>query len=129
MMKSSLETHGDKLQATTFVTKVIGRMVGWLVPQRLKILPAAVAIIVWGGWLISLWRGSGILDAFGNVVGGDFVAFYTGGRFLLDGRFAQVYDLSAQSSFQASVASQYRQKVLCHFSTLRLQHCCTPLLR
>jgi hypothetical protein len=94
----------------TFTDSAVRRMVEWLNLRRLKAYPTIVAVITWVSWLISLWRGSGILDAFSQVVGGDFMAFYTGGRFFLDGRLAQIYDLTAQRSFQESMGVQVQIK-------------------
>jgi len=48
--------------------------------------------------VFSSW--DGLEDRFGTVVGGDFVAFYTGGRMALEGQSAKLYDLDAQKAFQ-----------------------------
>ena len=40
-----------------------------------------------------------------NAIGGDYLAFYTGGRFLLEGRLDDVYDPSAQRAFQEAVVA------------------------
>ena len=42
----------------------------------------------------------GVLGPDGDIVTGDFVAFYTGGEFLREGRGAELYDLEAQRAFQ-----------------------------
>ena len=46
----------------------------------------------------SAW--DGIEDRFGTVVGGDFLAFYTGGRMVLEGQSRELYDLDAQKELQ-----------------------------
>lgn len=90
----------------TFRYRFVRSVAGWLTPRRLKIYPASIALITWGGWLFSLWRGKGILDAFSQVIGNDFMAFYMAGRFLLDGRLTEMYDLTAQRAFQESLGVQ-----------------------
>lgn len=42
----------------------------------------------------------GLEDRFGTVVGGDFLAFYTGGRMVLEGQTHELYDLDAQEALQ-----------------------------
>jgi len=105
-MEKSDDIRDFAQRSGAFADRVVGRVVEWLTPRRLQIYPASIAIIIWGGWLFSLLRGRGNLDAFSQVVGGDFMAFYTGGRFLLDGRLAEIYNLSAQRSFQESLGVQ-----------------------
>jgi hypothetical protein len=56
--------------------------------------------ITLGGGAVQALLGSGLLDYFGHVIGVDFMAFYTGGRFFLEGRLAELYDLEVQRAFQ-----------------------------
>lgn len=83
-------------------SSLITRLAALCTPERVRRYPATVAVvflIVWlGGFLMK--RQGGVLDAWGKFLGNDFVAFYTGGRFLLDGRMHELYDLSAQHAFQ-----------------------------
>jgi hypothetical protein len=51
-------------------------------------------------------RGAGLLDASGNLIGGDFLAFYTGARLFLAGRLAESYQPGAQFGFPAQAAFQ-----------------------
>jgi hypothetical protein len=50
--------------------------------------------------------GKGLLDAAGNVVGADFLAFYTGARLLDEGRLAVAYEAGPDFSFPAQYAVQ-----------------------
>jgi alpha-1,2-mannosyltransferase len=73
----------------------------WLKPKRLRVYPAAVAICTVIAQALEFWiilaRGSSPLIL---VVGGDFIAYYTAGRFLLDGRAHELYNQVAVSAFQ-----------------------------
>ena len=60
--------------------------------------------------LQSMTFGSGFRDSFDNVIGGDFLAFYTGAHFFLDDRLPEVYDLVVQRSFQDSVVGVREDK-------------------
>lgn len=62
-------------------------------------------VLALGGGLVQAALGSGMLDRSGNVLGGDFLAFYTGGRFFEVERFDTLYDLDAQEAFQRDVAA------------------------
>jgi alpha-1,2-mannosyltransferase len=42
----------------------------------------------------------GLEDRFGTALGGDFLAFYTGGRLVLEGRTGALYDMDAQKALQ-----------------------------
>ncbi len=50
--------------------------------------------------------GKGLLDASGNVIGADFLAFYTGGRLLAEDRLASAYEAGEDFSFPAQRALQ-----------------------
>jgi hypothetical protein len=76
--------------------------------NRLRVYPAAIALTVVATWLVSMALGPGMTDLAGNVVGSDFAAFYTGGRFLLDGRMDELYDFGAQKAFQDSLVHPVR---------------------
>jgi hypothetical protein len=60
--------------------------------------------------LQSMTLGSGFRDSFDNVIGGDFLAFYTGAHFFLADRLPEVYDLEVQRSFQDSVVGLREDK-------------------
>lgn len=48
----------------------------------------------------SVAMGPGLLDASGTPVGADWLAFYTGGHFVLSGLASELWDLGAQEAFQ-----------------------------
>jgi alpha-1,2-mannosyltransferase len=62
--------------------------------------------ILWTGWLASILLGKGNLDAAGQVLGVDFLAFYTGGKLVDSGQSAELYDLRAQQAVQRQVAGE-----------------------
>ncbi len=51
---------------------------------------------LWGGWLLSLLGGSGGLDLAGQVIGTDYLQFYTAGWMIRHGQAARLYDPEAQ---------------------------------
>jgi alpha-1,2-mannosyltransferase len=55
--------------------------------------------------------GNGLENAFGGGVGGDFLAFYTGGHFVAHGAAAQLYDADAQLAFQQRVVGAELESV------------------
>jgi alpha-1,2-mannosyltransferase len=55
---------------------------------------------LWLGWLISILLGPGNRDLNGQLIGVDFLAFYTGGEILLQGQGAHLYDLEFQHLLQ-----------------------------
>ena len=61
-------------------------------------------LILWTGWLASILLGKGTRDAAGQVLGVDFLAFYTGGTLVNSGQSAELYDLRAQQAVQRQVA-------------------------
>ncbi len=56
--------------------------------------------VMWLGWLISILLGPGNRDLNGQLIGVDFLAFYTGGKILLQGQSAHLYDLKFQQPLQ-----------------------------
>lgn len=75
--------------------------------ERVQRYPATIFVVFLLVWLGGYLLGSKdrVLDAWGKFLGNDFVAFYTGARFWLDGRLASVYDLEQQHLFQAALTA------------------------
>ena len=75
--------------------------------ERVRRYPATIFVVFFVVWLggYVLWSEDRVLDAWGKFMGNDFVAFYTGGRFLLDGRLDELYLLERQHLFQASLTA------------------------
>ncbi len=80
-------------------------LAGSVTPTRIKIYPAAISATVLIIWVASLLNGPGITDGTSNIIGGDFAAFYTGGRFFIEGRTDELYDLVAQKAYQDSLVA------------------------
>jgi alpha-1,2-mannosyltransferase len=55
---------------------------------------------MWLGWLLSVLLGPGNRDLNGQLIGVDFLAFYTGGEILERGESANLYDLDFQQRLQ-----------------------------
>ena len=58
---------------------------------------------LWLAWLLSLLLGSGRVDLAGQVVGTDYLMFYTAGSTLADGAQVELYDFEAQSMRQQEI--------------------------
>jgi alpha-1,2-mannosyltransferase len=56
--------------------------------------------VLWLGWLVSILLGPGNRDLYGQLIGADFLAFYTGGKILLQGQADKLYDLAFQQTLQ-----------------------------
>ncbi len=77
----------------------------WLNPQRRRVYPLAIFLITVLGWLVSLGMGPGLTDASGTIIGADFVAFYTGGRFFWQDRMGDLYNFAAQAAVLADLVA------------------------
>jgi len=71
--------------------------------ERIKLYPATICILMFVAWGISIAVGKGLTDIAGNVIGADFMHFYTAGKFYLTGRINQLYDIGAQAAFQKNL--------------------------
>lgn len=77
--------------------------VNWLTPERLKIYPPHIPIFLFIAWGISLYLGPGLMDSQGTIIGSDFLAFYSAGKFYLTDRITELYNFHAQYLFQQSI--------------------------
>jgi hypothetical protein len=59
-----------------------------------------IGLFLWAGWLVSIFLGSDNKDLNGQIIGPDYVQFYTAGRILLQGSSAQLYDMGFQQLSQ-----------------------------
>lgn len=73
----------------------------WLTPARVRLYPATAAVVVLGGYLVSISLGEGPTDAAGAIVGADFSAFYWAGTELREGQPHGLYDIEAEAEFLA----------------------------
>jgi hypothetical protein len=83
-----------------YFTSLIEKVATWLTPERIRLYPFTICVFTFLAWGISIAMGRGLTDAFGNVIGGDFLNFYTAGNFFLNGGMTELYDINAQAAFQ-----------------------------
>ncbi len=57
-------------------------------------------LMTWGVMIVQWTGGGATRDTTGTTLGPDFMAFYTGARFVLTGHSGQLYELPAQAVFQ-----------------------------
>jgi alpha-1,2-mannosyltransferase len=62
--------------------------------------------VLWFAWLISSLVGPGNMDLAGQVVGTDYLQFYTAGVTLRQGQSADLYNFSFQSQLEQTIAGQ-----------------------
>lgn len=74
-----------------------------LTPERLRLYPPHIPVLLILAWVISQVAGQGLTDLRGTIVGSDFLAFYTAGKFYLGGRMDELYNLYSQSLFQKGI--------------------------
>ena len=60
----------------------------------------ALAGTIWAAWLVAVAAGGGTFDAFGNLVSGDHLAFYTPARLIRDGYPETLYDYPFTAAYQ-----------------------------
>lgn len=79
------------------------RLARWLTPGRMLIYPAVFSLGVVAFMAGVLWVNAVQGRPPFQIVGRDFAAFYTAGRFLLEGRVSELYSFESQSAFQFEV--------------------------
>jgi hypothetical protein len=93
------------------MTMLYGRPIGAIAhatsARRASLYARLMLILALGGGLVQMALGRGLLDRFGNVLGGDFLAFYTGASLFVQGRISELYDFAAQAEFQRAVAQPH----------------------
>lgn len=75
----------------------------FLTPRRMTYAWIAGGAL-WFAWLISSVLGPGNMDLAGQVVGTDYLQFYTSGVTLLQGQSANLYDFAYQSQLEQTIA-------------------------
>jgi len=73
-----------------------------LTPWRLKWYPRAVLFALTAGFFIAFFSGSGASTLTGRL-GGDFPAFYSAGRIIVEGDWKNLYSAEKQASLQKSL--------------------------
>ena len=88
------------------------RIANVVTKERFLYYCGSVALVSLLGYLAHLFTGEGLLDHFGKVLGTDFIAFYTGGNFFINGTLEKAYHylpngtFPEQLSFQVSIAGE-----------------------
>ncbi len=98
-------SSADQPKLHSVYARSVEAIVAWLTPGRLKVYPTTIAALTFAAWGVSQALGPGLTDVSETIIGADFAAFYMGGRFFLEGRLAELYDLSAQKDFQAGLVA------------------------
>jgi len=81
-------------------------LISWLTPllaPRRLVYAKLAGIALWVAWLASLLLGQGYFDLAGQVIGTDFLQYYTAGHILHAGDSARLYDLDYQMIVEANI--------------------------
>ena len=89
------------MSASPFLAKINK----WLTPARLNYAWIAGGVL-WLGWLISMVFGSGYFDAAGQVIGTDYLQFYSAGETLRSGQADRLYDANFQLALERSIVGE-----------------------
>ena len=98
-------TTKEQSHFKVFYNVFIEKTVKWLTPERIKLYSATICILTFVAWGISQYIGPGLIDASGTIIGSDFLAFYTAGKFYLNNRVDQLYDFEAIHSFETTITN------------------------
>ena len=79
------------------------RLDHFLTPRRMAYAWIAGGVL-WCAWLLSVILGPGDFDLAGQVIGTDYIQFYTAGATLRDGQSANLYDFVVQSQIEQAIA-------------------------
>jgi hypothetical protein len=74
-----------------------------LTHRRLNYALIAGAVL-WFAWMVSILLGPGNMDLAGNVIGTDYIQFYSAGATLREGQSASLYNPSYQSKLELAIA-------------------------
>ena len=96
--------------------RFIETAVKWLTPERMKLYPVTICVLTFFAWGISIAMGHGLTDASGNIIGADFLTFYTAGKFFLKGRMMELYNIAAQAAFQKNLLAPVSFNAVCYFN-------------
>jgi alpha-1,2-mannosyltransferase len=74
-----------------------------LTPRRMTYAWIA-GIALWSAWLISVLFGPGNMDLAGQVIGTDYLQFFTAGETIRQGQSANLYNFAFQSQLEQTIA-------------------------
>lgn len=95
---------------------LLDRIASLVTRERFLYYCGIVAFISLVGFAAHIFTGKGLLDHFGKVLGTDFIAFYTGGTFFVNGTLENAYHylpngtFPEQLSFQVSIVGESLQE-------------------
>jgi len=75
----------------------------FLTPRRMTYAWIA-GIALWSAWMLSILFGPGNMDLAGQVIGTDYLQFYSAGETIRQGQSANLYDFNYQSQLEQSIA-------------------------
>jgi hypothetical protein len=96
--------------------RFIETAISWLTPERIRLYPATICVLSFFVWGVSIAMGRGLTDASGNIIGADFLTFYTAGKFFLKGRMMELYNIAAQAAFQKNLLAPVSFNAVCYFN-------------
>jgi Glycosyltransferase family 87 len=73
------------------------RFADWLTPRRIRVQAIILAVCLWSV-AIADFSNAGLMDRAGNIKFQDFLAFYTGGKLVLQDRSGDLFDFHAQQN-------------------------------
>ena len=88
---------------SVFIEKFETFIVRLATAERVKIYPRlifTIGILTWG---ILILGGNGVIDAAGNLLGEDFLSFYTIARFYIEDNLHLFYDTAAQKAYHSTI--------------------------
>jgi hypothetical protein len=94
---------------------LVGTVATWLTRERLLIYTFAIAFLTALAWAVTQYLGPGMTNLTGAILGGDFLGFYTGGKFYLAGRMDDLYNLKAIIAFQDTIVYPMHYAKVHHF--------------
>jgi hypothetical protein len=74
-----------------------------LFTRQRRFYPYIFGGILWSAWLLSISLGTGSFDLGGQVIGTDYLMFYTAGSTIASGNQAELYDFEAQQERQKEI--------------------------
>jgi alpha-1,2-mannosyltransferase len=101
---SSLATPRTELgtvDAAAMLARALDRASGLLTWKRARNYSLFVGVVYLAAWAYFSFAGTAPLNRVGEPLGGDYIAFHTAGRMLLDGRGGQLYDPTVVRAVQA----------------------------
>jgi alpha-1,2-mannosyltransferase len=94
---ASTARHGG----STIAPRALDLVSSLLTWKRARNYSLCVGVVYLAAWAYFSFAGTAPLNRVGEPLGGDYIAFHTAGRMVLDGRGGQIYDAAAVRAVQA----------------------------